>query len=62
LSSPLGNWIKLHRAGTLKGVSGKSAVTTEQIEISPLRPELARMTMERDMLGKATVYFAKGQK
>ena len=58
----LGNWIKLHRAGQLKGVVGKSAVTAEQMEISRLRAELARVTMERDILGKATAFFAKGQK
>ena len=58
----LGNWIKLHRAGRLKGVSGKHQVTAEQMEISRLRAELARVTMERDILGKATAYFAKGQK
>jgi transposase len=58
----LGNWIKLHRAGQLKGVVGKSAVTSEQMEISRLRAELARVTMERDILGKATAFFAKGQK
>ena len=58
----MGNWIKLHRAGQLKGVVGKSAVTAEQMEISRLRAELARVTMERDILGKATAFFAKGQK
>ena len=58
----LGNWIKLHRAGTLKGASGKQKVTAEQMEISRLRAELARVTMERDILGKATAFFAKGQK
>jgi transposase len=58
----LGNWIKLHRAGRLKGSSGKHQVTAEQMEISRLRAELARVTMERDILGKATAYFAKGQK
>jgi len=58
----LGNWIKLHRAGRLKGASGKQQVTVEQMEISRLRAELARVTMERDILGKATAYFAKGQK
>ena len=58
----LGNWIKLHRAGTLKGSSGKPQVTAEQMEISRLRAELARVTMERDILGKATAFFAKGQK
>jgi len=58
----LGNWIKLYRAGRLKGASGKHQVTAEQMEISRLRAELARVTMERDILGKATAYFAKGQK
>ena len=58
----LGNWIKLHRAGTLKGASGRQQVSAEQMEISRLRAELARVTMERDILGKATAYFAKGQK
>ena len=58
----LGNWIKLHRAGRLKGASSKHQVTAEQMEISRLRAELARVTMERDILGKATAYFAKGQK
>ena len=58
----LGNWIKLHGAGRLKGASGKQQVTAEQMEISRLRAELARVTMERDILGKATAFFAKGQK
>jgi transposase len=58
----LGNWIKLHRAGTLKGARGRQQVSAEQMEISRLRAELARVTMERDILGKATAFFAKGQK
>jgi transposase len=58
----LSNWVKAHHSWTLKEVSGKSPVTAEQMEISRLRAELARVTMERDILGKATAYFAKGQK
>ncbi len=58
----LGNWLKAHRRGSLQGVSVKAAVSAEQMEISRLRAELARVTMERDILGKATAYFAKGQK
>jgi len=58
----LGNWIKLHRAGRLRGASGRQQVSAEQMEISRLRAELARVTMERDILGKATAFFAKGQK
>jgi hypothetical protein len=47
----LSSWIKLHRVGALKGVVGKSVVTAEQMEIGRLRAELARLTMERDILG-----------
>ena len=58
----LGNWVREYRAGTLKGARGKPQVTAEQMENSRLRAELARVTMERDILGKATAYFAKCQK
>ena len=58
----LGNWVREHRAGALKGATSKQQVTTEQMEISRLRAELARVTMERDILGKATEFFAKGQR
>ena len=56
----LSHWVKLHREGRLKG-AGKP-VSAEQMEISRLRAELARVKMERDILGKATAYFAKGPK
>ena len=55
------NWVKAKREGRLKGASSQ-AVSAEQMEISRLRAELARVKMERDILGKATAYFAKGQK
>jgi transposase len=58
----LASWVKAKRAGKLKEVSDKTRVTAEQVEIRRLREELARVTMERDILGKATAYFAKGQK
>src|SRR5258707_6264530 len=55
------NWVKAHREGTLKGADSRSKVTAEQMEISRLRAQLA-VTMERDILGKAIAYFAKGHK
>jgi transposase len=58
----LGNYVREHRAGTLKGANSKPVVTAEQMEISRLRAELARVTMERDILGKATAFFAKSQR
>ena len=56
----LHNWVKAHRQGRLSGADGK-LVSAEQMEISRLRAELARVKMERDILGKATAYFAKAQ-
>ena len=54
------NWIKAQRQGRLSGIAGSRAPSAEQMEISRLRAELARVKMERDILGKATAYFAKG--
>jgi transposase len=56
------NWVKAKRQGRLNGACSRKAVSAEQMEISRLRAELARVKMERDILGKATAYFAKGQK
>ena len=53
------NWVKAQRQGRLLGVDSKP-VSAEQMEISRLRAELARVKMERDILEKATAYFAKG--
>lgn len=53
------NWITTHRQGKLTGADSKP-VSAEQMEISRLRAELARVKMERDILGKATAYFARG--
>ncbi len=54
----LHNWLKADENGTLNGGAGKP-VSAEQMEISRLRAELARVKMERDILKKATAYFAK---
>ena len=56
------NWVKAKREGRLEGLASSKAVSAEQMEISRLRAELARVKMERDILGKATAYFAKGPK
>ena len=52
------NWVKAQRQGNLSGADSKP-VSAEQMEIARLRAELARVKMERDILGKATAYFAK---
>jgi len=54
----LHNWVKADKAGTLIG-SGSKPITDEQMELARLRAENAKLKMERDILKKATAYFAK---
>jgi len=56
----LNNWIRLDRQGQLQGADSKP-VNDEQMEIARLRAENARLKMERDILEKATAYFAKAR-
>jgi transposase len=56
------NWVKAQRQGRLSGIASSRTLSTEQMEISRLRAELAHVKMERDILGKATAYFAQGLK
>ena len=54
----LENWVRLDGKGQLKG-AGDKQVSPEQMELARLRAELARVKMERDILKKATAYFAR---
>jgi transposase len=54
----LGNWIRAAAKGELTG-PGTKPVSAEQMELARLRAENARLKMERDILKKATAYFAK---
>lgn len=54
----LGSWVRQVKAGTLK-LGAASKVTPEQMEISRLRAEVARLRMERDIAKKAAAYFAQ---
>src|SRR5947209_14980025 len=50
------NWVKAQRQGRLSGIVSSRTLSAEQMEISRLRAELARVKMARDILGKATAY------
>ena len=54
----LENWVRLAAKGKLSG-AGAKPVSAEQMELARLRAELARVKMERDILKKATAYFAR---
>ena len=49
VEQPLFNWVKSDRQGKL---TAAAPVSAEQLEIGRLRTELARVKMERDILGK----------
>ena len=46
------DWVKAHRQGKLEGADSKPKVSAERMEIARLRAELARVKIERDILGK----------
>ena len=59
----LANWVKRAKDGRLPATSngasaGQRVITEEQAEVSRLRRENAELRMERDILKKATAYFA----
>jgi transposase len=54
----LRNWVKAAERGKLNPL-GTKVVTPEQMELSRLRVENARLRMECEILKKATAYFAQ---
>jgi transposase len=54
----LRNWVKAAKRGKLNA-PGSKAVKSEQMELSRVRAENARLRMENEILKKATAYFAK---
>lgn len=55
----LGRWIKEHEAADGQAFRGNGKLTPEQAELRQLREENRRLKMEKDILKKATVFFAK---
>ena len=53
------HWIHQHQGGDLKGSLGVDKLTPDQLRIRELERELAIAKMERDILKKATAYFAR---
>ena len=58
----LGSWVRQARTGGLKLWVADGAgckVTPEQMELTRLRAENAKLRMERDIAKKAAAYFAQ---
>jgi transposase len=62
LSMPKGtlsNWVRDAKGGKAVAAPGARSVPELEAEVSKLRKDLAEARMERDILKKATAYFAK---
>jgi transposase len=58
----LKNWVGRARRGQLATLgASRRPVTDQEAELSRLKRDLAEARMERDILKKATAYFAKAQ-
>ncbi len=55
----LGRWVKEQQADDGQAFRGNGKLTPEQAEIRQLKEENRRLKMEKDILKKATVFFAK---
>ena len=58
----LGRWIKEHQAQAEQAFRGNGKLTEEQAEIRKLKEQVRRLEMEKEILKKATVFFARQTK
>lgn len=58
----LGRWIKESRKEDGQAFRGNGKLTPEQEEIRKLKAQVKRLEMEKEILKKATVFFAKETK
>ena len=58
----LSRWIRELTEKDDSAFRGNGKLTAEQTEIRQLREEVRRLTMEKEILKKATVFFAKEAK
>lgn len=61
-SKLLHSWIKASKQDEEESFRGQGKLTEEQLEIRRLKEEVRRLTMEKDILKKATAFFAKEMK
>ena len=61
-SNLLGRWIKEHEKDSGQAFRGNGKLTEDQEELKRLKIQIKRLEMEREILKKATVFFAKEPK
>lgn len=55
----LGHWVSVAKHGVSAAVPGGRTIPELEAEVARLRKELAESNMEREILKKATAYFAR---
>jgi transposase len=55
----ISRWIKEYEKGDGQAFRGNGKLTEEQLEIKRLKEAVKRLTMEKEILKKATAFFAK---
>lgn len=58
----LGRWVKEFNQDDGQAFRGNGKLTAEQEEIKKLKAQVKRLEMEKEILKKATVFFAKETK
>ena len=61
-SNMLGRWVSEQRTDGGQAFRGNGILTPEQDEIRKLRSQVKNLKMEKEILKKATVFFAKEMK
>jgi len=61
-SNMLGRWVSEHQTDGGQSFRGNGKLTPEQEEIRKLRSQVKNLEMEKEILKKATVFFAKEMK
>ena len=58
-ANQLGRWIREYQDDDGQAFRGNGKLTEEQAEIRRLKEQVRRLQMEKDILKKATAFFAK---
>lgn len=58
----ISRWIQEYNKEEGQAFRGKGKLSAEQLEIKQLREAVKRLTMEKEILKKATAFFAKEMK
>lgn len=58
----LGRWVKEHQQDEGQAFRGNGKLTAEQEELRKLKAKVKQLEMEKEILKKATVFFAKETK